>query len=268
MSALGEPSFAWEPLTPRGVAAFARASFERLFVVQSVFALIAAAAVVWFLSDDVYPVIDAAIEELPDAGAIRGGKLDWRDDSPVLLSEGKILSLGVDLNHEGQLRSPSDFQLEFGRDSVVIFSLFGEGEVYYPSGYIIAANHRDARPAWGAWSPNVLALAAIGTFFGLLATWAMLATIYFLPVWVICFFANRDLNFRASWKLAGAALMPGAAFMSLALVLYEFRMFDLVQFCFAFGMHLVIGWIYLFVSPMFLNRALPAEKKNPFLPQK
>jgi hypothetical protein len=37
-----------------------------------------------------------------------------------------------------------------------------------------------------------------------------------------------------------------------------------VQLCFAFGMHLVIGWIYLFVSPMFLRRRLPAEKKNPF----
>jgi hypothetical protein len=28
-----------------------------------------------------------------------------------------------------------------------------------------------------------------------------------------------------------------------------------------------IGWIYLFVSPLFLNRALPAEKKNPFVPK-
>jgi hypothetical protein len=30
-------------------------------------------------------------------------------------------------------------------------------------------------------------------------------------------------------------------------------------------MHSVIGWIYLFVSPMFLNRTLQAEKKNPFV---
>jgi hypothetical protein len=268
VSALGEPSFAWEPLTPRGVAAFARASFERLFVVQSVFALIAAGAVAWLLSDGIFPVIDDAIEELPDAGSIHGGRLDWRDVSPVVLAEGKILSIGVDLNHEGQLRLPSDFQLEFGRDSLVIISLLGEAELDYPSDYFIAANHRDARPAWGAWSPNFLALAAIGTFFGLLITWAVLATIYFLPVWLICFFANRDLDLRASWKLAAAALMPGGAFMSLAVVLYELGWFDLVQFSFAFGMHLVIGWIYLFVSPMFLNRVLPSEKKNPFLPQK
>ena len=98
--------------------------------------------------------------------------------------------------------------------------------------------------------------------------WAVLASICFLPVWLLCFFANRDLNFRASWKLAGAALMPGALLLSFALVLYELGVFDLVQLCFAFGMHLVIGWIYLFVSPLFLNRAFSAEKQNPFLPAK
>jgi hypothetical protein len=41
-------------------------------------------------------------------------------------------------------------------------------------------------------------------------------------------------------------------------------MFDLVQLAFAFTMHFVIGWIYLFVSPMFLNRVTAKEKSNPF----
>ncbi len=268
MNALREPAFAWEPLTPRGVAAFARAPFERLFIVQAVFAFIATASVVWLLSDGIFPVIDDAIDQLPEAGSIHGGKLDWRDDSPVMLAEGKILALSVDVEHGGALRSPADFQFEFGRDSVVIYSLFGEGEVAYPTGYLIAANRADARPAWGAWAPDLLGLAAIGTFLGLVIIWALLATVYFLPVWLLCFFANRDLNFRASWKLAAAALMPGAALLSLSLVLYECGAFDFVQLCFAFGMHLVIGWIYLFVSPLFLNRALPAEKKNPFVPAK
>lgn len=268
MSALGEPKFAWEPLTPRGVAAFARASFERLFVVQSLFALLAAAAVVWFLSEGIFPVMETVIEQLPEAGLLHGGRLDWRDDSPLLLGENRIWSVGVDLDHGGKLRVPADFQLEFGRDSLVIISLLGETELDYPPDYVVAANRQDARPAWGAWSPDILALAAIGTFFGLLLTWAVLATIYCLPVWLVCFFANRDLGLVASWKLAGAALMPGAVLMALSLMLYELGAFDLVQFSFAFGMHMVVGWIYLFVSPLFLNRALPAEKKNPFVPAK
>jgi len=268
VNALREPSFAWEPLTPRGVAAFARASFERLFVMQAVFALIAAVAMVWCLSDGIFPVIGEAIEQLPDSGSIHGGKLDWRDDSPVMLAEGKLIAISVDLDHGGALRSPADLQFEFGRNDVAIYTLFGEADLDYPTGYLIAANRSDARPAWGAWAPDLLGLAAIGTFLGLMAVWAVLATLYFLPVWLLCFFANRDLNFRASWKLAAAALMPGALLVSCALMLYELGGFDLVQLCFAFGMHLVIGWIYLFVSPLFLNRALPAEKKNPFVPAK
>ena len=264
MNALREPTFAWEPLTPRGVAAFTRASFERLFIVQSIFALIATASVVWLLSDGIFPVIGAAIDQLPDMGSIHGGKLDWRDDSPVMLAEGKILALSVDVEHGGALRSPADFQLEFGRADLRIYSLFGEAYLTYPAGYLFAANRGDARPAWDAWSPNLLGLVAIGVFFGLIFFWGALASIYCFPVWLLCFFANRDLNLRASWKLAAAALMPGALLLSAALVLYDLAGFDLVQLCFAFGMHLVIGWIYLFVSPMFLNRALPTEKKNPF----
>ena len=266
VSALGEPSFAWEPITPLGVAAFARGSLERLLVVQSIIALIGAAALVWFLGQGVFPTIGAAINELPVAGAIHAGRLDWRDDSPQLLAEGHILALSVDLEHGGALRSPADFQFEFGRDSLRIFSLFGEAESPYPPDYQLAANRLDARPAWDAWSPDLLALAAIAMFAGLLLTWSVLATVYCLPVWLMCFFCNRDLNFRQSWKLAGAALLPGSVLLSLSLVLYETGTFDLVQLCFAFGMHLVIGWVYLFVSPMFLRRVAAAEQKNPFVP--
>ena len=264
MSALNEPTFAWEPLTPRGVAAFAHASLERLWVVLAIFAAIAAAGLVWFLADGIFPVVTAVVSQLPEQGEIRTGKLDWHDESPLLLAENKLLAVSVDLEHGGQLRSPADFQLEFGKESVRVFSLFGEDELFYSADYRMAVNRRDARPAWGAWSPNILALAAIGTFFGLLLVWAGLATVYAVPVWLVCFFWNRDLNFLASWKLAAASLMPGALLMSGALVLYEQHVFDLVQFCFATGMHLVLGWIYLFVSPMFLKRVLPAATQNPF----
>jgi hypothetical protein len=264
VSALGEPTFAWEPLTPRGVAAFARASLERLLIVQGIFALFAAAAIVWVLSDDIFPVVGGAIEQLPDSGTLHGGRLDWRDDSPLMLAESRILAVSVDLEHGGSLRSPADFQIEFGRSSVRVFSLFGEGYLDYPNGYYVAANRPEARPVWGAWAPDILGLAAIGMFLGIYLVWFVLATVYCLPVWLVCFFANRDLGLGASWKLAGASLMPGALLMSAALVLYELGGFDLVQLCFAFGMHLVIGWVYLFVSPMFLNRAQAKEKANPF----
>ncbi len=58
--------------------------------------------------------------------------------------------------------------------------------------------------------------------------------------------------------------MPGALIMSGALLFYGLGACDLVQFCFAFAAHLVIAWIYLFIGPMFLSRAQPAAKQNPF----
>ncbi len=264
MSKLAEPKYAWEPVTPRGVAVFARASFERLLFVQCVVAALATASLLWLLVDGIFPTINAAIDELPAAGEIRAGTLDWRGEDPVVLAEGKILALSVDADHGGALRSPADFQFEFGKMSVRVFSLFGEAKIPYSPAYTVALNRLDARPAWGAWSPEILGVVGFATFSGLLMVWTFLATIYFLPVWLICFFTNRDLGFGASWKLAGAALMPGALLFSAFIVAYDFGWCDLVQLCFAFGMHLVTGWIYLFVSPLFLNRALPGDKKNPF----
>ena len=95
--------------------------------------------------------------------------------------------------------------------------------------------------------------------------WTVLATAYFLPAWLICFLADRDLNIRQSWRLAGAALMPGALLLTAAIAFYALGALDLIQMSFAVGAHLVLGWIYLFISPLFLPRVSPADKRNPFL---
>lgn len=264
VSAITEAKHAWEPVTPRGVAAFARASLERLIIVQSVIALLVAMAVVWLISSGFFPTVNGAILSLPAAGDITRGRLAWPDDSPMILAGGHFLSFTVDPKHSGELRLPAQFQFEFGDDSLQVISLLGEIELPYPPDQSYAFNRTDLQPAWGAWSPNLLALVALGTFFGLMLTWALLATLYFLPVWLVAFYADRDLNFRASWKLAAAALLPGALLMALGLLLYGLQDFDLVQLGFTFTMHFIVGWIYLLVSPLFLNRVSPSEKKNPF----
>ena len=100
MSAFAEPKFAWEPFTPRGVAAFARASLERLLVVQPIIALLAAAAVVWVLSSGFFPTVDAAIQNLPPTGEISRGKLNLSvqsDRPPQILAEGHFLAITLDV---------------------------------------------------------------------------------------------------------------------------------------------------------------------------
>ncbi|MDD5140109.1 MAG: hypothetical protein PHY43_07630 [Verrucomicrobiales bacterium] len=268
MNAAGKSTFAWEPFTPRGVAAFAHARLGRLLLVQIVVALIAAASVTWFLDDNVFPVIKAAIQNLPAAGEIRSAKLDWRGDSPKLLAEGRFLAFDVDLNHDGKINSTADVQIEFGTEEIWSFALLGYAEFPYPSGQIISFNRTELEPLWGAWRSTILFVAAMATAIGLLASWWLLATIYFLPVWLLGFFVDRDLNFRRSWKLSGAALLPGALLMAAGILLYDFGAVDLVQTGFIFGAHLVLGWIYLFVSLLFVP-GIPAAppKGNPFVPR-
>jgi hypothetical protein len=145
--------------------------------------------------------------------------------------------------------------------------LLGYQDFSYPPDQIISFNRTELEPLWGAWEPEWLAIALLAIVAGLMLLWAALATVYFLPVWVIGFFTNRDLNFPGSWKLAGAALMPGALLLTAAIVLYDFAALDLVQFCFLFGAHFALGWIYLFLSQLFLPRIDSTPPKgNPFNP--
>ncbi|HEY1719013.1 MAG TPA: hypothetical protein VGH42_12070 [Verrucomicrobiae bacterium] len=255
-----------EPFTPRGVAAFAHAKFGRLLLVQFIFALLAAAAAVWFLDDACFPIIRAAIQKLPDAGKISSGKLDWRGDSPQMLAEGNFMAFDIDLNHSGQIHpTTADVQVEFGAESVRVFSWLGYAEFFYPPDRAAPFNRTELEPLWGAWSAEILFIAAAATTTGLLLSWCILATIYFLPVWILGFFANRDLNFRASWKLSGAALMPGALLMAAGILLYDFGFLNLVSFGFVFAAHFVLGWIYLFVSLLFLpSISKTPERRNPF----
>jgi hypothetical protein len=264
MSGPSESTYAWEPLTPRGVAAFARARLSCLLLTQFIVALLVAIAVDCFLDLGCFPTISAAIKPLPDQGEIRATRLNWHSESPQLLAEGGFLAFDVDLEHTGQIHSPAQVQIEFGRETIRVYSLLGYREWRYPSDWIMAFNRTDLEPLWGAWKPDILAMATGAVIVGLMLSWAVLATVYFLPVWLVCFFANRDLNFRQSWRLAGAALMPGALLLTAAIVFYALGALDLIQMSFALGAHLVLGWIYLFISPLFLPRALPAERRNPF----
>jgi len=266
------PKSAWLPITPRGVAAFASARTGRLLLVQFSCALIAAAAFGWFLQVAWVPPVREAIKRLPDGTQIQGGVLAWPGDSPVLLAEGHFLAFAVDLDHAGVNTSTAHVQVELGKRDWQLSSLFGVLDApslvhtTYPTNRLFVLDRAEVEPWWGAREPFFIFLAATMLAIYLMSSWALLATIYSLPVWLVGFYANRALDWQGSWRLAGAALMPGALMMSVAIVLYGLRTFDLVQMAFAFGMHLVVGWIYVLVSPLFLprNPEVPPAEKNPF----
>jgi hypothetical protein len=259
--------FAWQPLTARGIAAFATASLNRLLLTQFVFALFAAAAFTWFLHARWFPRITEAIQRMPAQGEIRSGTLDWRGDSPVLLAAGRFLSITVDLQHEGKTRSPAHIQVEFGAHDVKIYSLLGFLPLKYPRAWILSLNRVELEPWWGAWRPALLAIACGSVVVGLLLGWACLATLYFLPAWLIGFFANRKISRGGCWRLAGAALMPGTLFLTAAIITYGLGLLDLLRLAMACAVHLVIGWVFVALSPLAAPRdpAAAPVKGNPFL---
>jgi len=114
----------------------------------------------------------------------------------------------------------------------------------------------------------ILFLIILLAIIALLLSWWILATIYFLPVRLAGFFTNRELDLRASWKLSGAALLPGALLMTAGILFYGLGI-SLVTFLFIFGAHFVLGWLYLFFGLIFLPRTSSAAPKgNPFKPGK
>ena len=212
-----------------------------------------------------FPTIGEAIHQLPPQGDLRSGRLDWQGETPSRLAEGRFLAFAVDLDHTGEARSPAHVAVEFGRTDCKVFSLLGYVQGAYPRGWAVAFNRTELGPWWGAWAPAILAIVAGLVVAGLMLSWACLATVYFLPAWLVGFFANRDLSLRGSWRLAGAALMPGALLLCAAILLYGWGVLDAVRLAVTAAAHLVIGWIYLFLSPLCLPRhPAAAAKENPF----
>ncbi len=252
-------------MTPRGVAAFAGASLRRLFLVQFIVALLAAAAALWFVDYAWVPTITEAIRQLPPSGQIRSGALIWPQTEAQSLAKGRFLAFTIDPRHAGQLRSAADIEIEFGQNDLRIFSLFGYLRRPYPSKWIIAFNRPELEPWWGAWTPPLLGILAISVIAGLFLSWAALATIYSLPAWLLALFANRDLSLSRSWRLAGAALMPGALLLIITIYVYGLGILDLVQFSLGAALHLVLGWIYLVAGTLAGPRvSQTSPRQNPF----
>lgn len=257
---------AWQPLTTGGVAAFAHAAWGRLLLTELGVAVIVSAAIVWFLATAWVPVITQAIEQLPDEGAIRQGRLDWSGASPVALSGNGFLSIVVDLDATGELGQASDVQGAFGKTGVTLCSVFGCLTVGYPAHGTIPFSRAELGPWWGAWRPVVLAVAGLLISLGLLLGWSVLALLYAAPVRLVAFYLDRDLGRGGAWRLASAALMPGALLLAAAVVFYGLHRLDLAGLIVFCGLNLVVGWVYLILAPVRLPRLPVAAggSRDPF----
>ena len=258
-----EPSSAWQPFTPKGVAAFARSPVARLMTLETVVALTAAAVMIWFCHVNYFPTIREAIQELPDTAILKNGQLT--NVSSGVLIEKKFLSIAIDLEETGQHGKTADLQMQLRPNYFQICSLLGCVPFDYPKETILLGRS-SVEPWWGARQPVIFGIIGVASFAGLFLSWFVLSLLYTPIVKLIAYFADRELSWSGSWKLSCAAQMFAALLMTFAIVLYGLQAFDLIRFLFFFSAHFVVAWIYVGAAPFFLPRV--SEKipvaKNPF----
>lgn len=256
------PSQAWQPFTPRGIAAFALATLTRLVLAQLAIASLVAITVVWFLSIAWFPVVTEAIQNLPATGEVRGGALHFIGTSPVRLAENRRLAFVVDVERTGAAGHVADIEIIFEQRHVALCGALGCWREPYAAAYAMSFNRPELEPAWGAWRGPALGLAALATLLTLFALWWIVALLYVPLVKLISFYGDRTVTWRGAWRLSAAALLPGALLVALGLLLYGFGVLDLPRFALLYALHLVAGLLFVISSAMFLPK-LSDHKSGP-----
>src|SRR6186713_1089676 len=118
---------AWQPFTPKGIAAFATAGFGRLFAFQVLVALLSGGVVVWFLWTVWFPIARESISNLAGEGVIRAGTLELPGFGMQRLATNRFLTLAIDVDSDRRHDYSADVFMVLRRSHVDVCSLFGCG---------------------------------------------------------------------------------------------------------------------------------------------
>ena len=259
---------AWQPFTFGGVAVFAQSGAGQLLLMELVVALLAGICVVFFLQHACAPVVLQAIQEMPESAKIDHGRLTGI--ATTVVAGNKLLAIAITPETSGDIGQSADMQLQLRPANFRMGSVFLPDwgwEFQYGPDWTVDMSRAYLEPWWGAWRPVLLTAAGVAGVAALFVIWAALALIYTLPVLGFAWFADRAMGWDRAWRLASAALMPGALLMNLAILLYATESIDLVgliSFCAA---HFIVGWVYAFGGALACPRLGPSPlRHNPFMP--
>jgi hypothetical protein len=260
------PPAAWQPFTFGGVASFAGARWGRLLAAELVAAMLVSVSVVWFLHRCYCPVILRAIQQMPETAGVANGALQGVPGT--LIAESKFLAIAATPQASREIGQDADLQIQLRQNDLCAGSIFWPDwglDFSYGPGTAINLARSNLEPWWSAWQPVLLTGSGVASVLLLLLTWAVLAAIYMAPAKFIAWFADRHLSWGGAWRLASAALLPGAMVAMGAIILYGGSVIDLVGLSFFGAVHVIIGWIYLVGGSCKVTRLFPAHSnRNPF----
>lgn len=258
---------AWQPFTFGGLAAYARSSFGRVLALAAIVAVLLAGATLWFLNSAWVPPIEQAISKLPEHAGIRNRALAWTNEPLTILSDSRMLTIIVDVEGNAWEGRVADVQVQLRATDVRVCSIFGCARFPYPAGYVITLDQSEIKPAWGAWKPTLLAGATVGFTLQIFLQWLVLATIGGLLLRLFAFALGRDVTLGGAWRVALAALMPGALSLVVAMCAYAIYQISLPGLFVAFLTHLLVDVVYLTGALFALPRIVSSgatRQANPF----
>jgi hypothetical protein len=255
---------AWQPLTFFGVAAFSWSSLRRLLIWQLAFSQISSLVLLWFVIACWEPILEQAIDRFPSKGELAAKTFSWDPPDSKRLAMNRYISFSLELPRSD---ASSDLQINIFTQGWQLCSLLGCVSFEYPEMGKLQFSQLDLKAAWQAWRvPIYVALWAF-SFIGLLLSWWFLSILYALPLRMAAFFMDRRVHLFGCWKLAGAALIPGALWFTFAIGIYSFRGLDLLGLLWALLIHFLLGWTFAIGAVVRLpgvSSGPPKQSNNPF----
>ena len=257
------------PLTFSGIVAFSARSTSWLLLSWVCIAAFAATSTVGFLHSRWIPIIEKTAESLPSTSMLEGGRIDPLPTESPIQNQNGFLSVVVSGLTQSHGNLTSDFQITIEPTEIRFSSLFGSVARAYPADATVDLAPAFLKPWWKSRKPLVTVGAFASLMTSLLATWTLLATIYFLPILFLTYCTHRRIGLGKTWRLAGSILIPGALIMTLAIILYGFQLLSILGLMAATALHLIVAWIYAIGSIRAIPRRSPSfpsvpVKGNPF----
>lgn len=251
------------------MAAFAGATWLRVFAFQFVGALgaftlvLASARIAWV------PTVEGSLRQLPESGAeIRAGRLSWPGGESQIWAERPQLALGVVPTGGTPLGLNSDIQVEFREDAIWLRGLLGVASLPYPPELELKLTRTAGPAAWLAWRPvlaTVLGTSGFALQLGL--TWAV-GLLMLLPVWGAAALCGRLSGFASAAKVSVMSTQAPLLIGWLALFGYSTRTLSLSALGFGLASIplLAAAWCVWSIAmlPPSSQKASPSEELNPF----
>jgi hypothetical protein len=245
MSPAAATFWRWHPFTPAGVAAAAGAPRWQLWIGLGTTALLSVAVVLWFLGNCWSPVVTEAIDQLEDGGFVRDGVFHpGGAKTDLLLAGNRHLAIALDWTASGARDEASDVRLILQIDRALGCSLFGCVTIGYAELGDFPVGRTETGAWWDAWQPIIYTTVGFGQVVFLILSWWLLGIAYAWAIRFFAFYLDRDVDFAGATRVAQAALIPGALWLTGALLFYGRGWLSLFGLLVVFVMHLPVGWLF------------------------